>query len=82
MEQRQDDTGYSAFISHDFADAEVAQRVCAELERSGFRCWIAPRDVRPGQEYPEEIVRGIELSKCLVLILSKQANGSNFVGPR
>jgi hypothetical protein len=35
--------------------------------------------VRPGQDYAEEIVRGIEHSKCLVLILSRQANASNFV---
>jgi TIR domain len=79
MEQPEDNRGYSAFISHDSQDAGVAQKVCAELERSGFRCWAAPRDVRPGQEYAEEIVRGIELSKCLVLILSKRANSSNFV---
>jgi hypothetical protein len=60
--------GYSAFISYDSADFSVAEKVCAELESTGFRCWIAPRDVRPGQEYAE-IVRGIEHSKCLVLLL-------------
>lgn len=35
--------------------------------------------MRPGQDYPEEIIRGIELSKCLVLILSHNANASKFV---
>ena len=43
------------------ADFSVAEKVCTELESTGFRCWIAPRDVRPGQEYAEEIVRGIEV---------------------
>ena len=71
--------GFSAFISHDSADTKIATRVCLELEKAGFRCWIAPRDVRPGQDYPTEIIRGIELSKCLVLVLSKTANELAFV---
>src|SRR5262245_49860127 len=71
--------GYSAFISHASNDGATATAVCRHLEAAGFRCWIAPRDVRPGQDYPSEIIRGIELSKCLVLILSDEANGSKFV---
>jgi TIR domain len=71
--------GYSAFISHASDEAEIASKVCSQLESTGFRCWIAPRDVRPGQDYPEEIIRGIEQSKCLVLILSQKANNSKFV---
>jgi hypothetical protein len=73
------DVGYSAFISHASEDRNVADKVCQQLESAGFRCWIAPRDLRPGQDYAQEIVRGIELSKCLVLILSKSANESKFV---
>jgi hypothetical protein len=71
--------GYSTFISHASDDRQIATKVCEQLEASGFRCWMAPRDVRPGQDYPEEIIRGIELSKSLVLILSKKANESSFV---
>jgi hypothetical protein len=70
---------YSAFISHASEDGAKAEEICRQLEASGFRCWTAPRDVRPGQDYPTEIIRGIELSKCLVLVLSEKANNSNFV---
>lgn len=71
--------GYSAFISHASDDAEVARKIADHLEARGFRCWIAPRDVRPGQDYPSEIIRGIEHSKCLVLVLSSKSNESKFV---
>jgi TIR domain len=72
-------SGYSAFISHAAEDRESAEAICQGLETSGFRCWIAPRDVRPGQVYLEEIIRGIELAKCLVLVLSRNANQANMV---
>jgi hypothetical protein len=28
------------------------------LEERGVRCWIAPRDVKPGASYGDEIIRG------------------------
>lgn len=69
-----EDTGYSAFISHASQDRSTAEEVAAHLEEKGYRCWIAPRDVRPGEEYAVEIIRGIERSKCFVLLLSEASN--------
>lgn len=70
---------YSAFISYAAPDKEKALQICESLEERGFRCWIAPRDVRAGQSYPDEIIRGIEQSRCLILVLSDAANKSVFV---
>jgi hypothetical protein len=78
-ENRDAAVGYSAFLSHASEDRQTAEAVCRHLEAAGFRCWIAPRDVRPGKDYPEEIIRGIEESKCLVLILSEVSNKAPFV---
>ena len=72
-------SSYTAFISHASADAEKANLVCASLEAKGFRCWIAPRDIRAGREYAEEIIYGIQNSRCLILLLSDAANASPFV---
>lgn len=71
--------GYSAFLSYASDDRAFAETICKQLETSGFRCWMAPRDVRPGEDYPTEIIRGIEASKCLILVLSQAANASPFV---
>lgn len=69
----------AAFISYAKADQAKAQEVAASLEERGFKCWIAPRDVRPGRSYGDEIIRGIEKSRYFVLLLSEASNGSAFV---
>jgi tetratricopeptide (TPR) repeat protein len=70
---------FSAFISHAKPDVKKAQAIAAALEERGFKCWIAPRDVRPGRSYGDEIIRGIEKSRSFVLILSEASNDSAFV---
>jgi TIR domain len=70
---------YSAFISYASADRDAAVEMVQSLESKGLKCWVAPRDVRPGAEYAQEIIRGIESSKCFVLLLSKAANLSSHV---
>ena len=59
--------------------ARRREAICASLEGRGFVCWIAPRDVRAGREYADEIIGGIERSACVVLVLSAAANASVFV---
>jgi TolB-like protein/Flp pilus assembly protein TadD len=68
------------FISYASHDAAVAQKVCSALEGAGFPCWLAPRDVVPGMLYADGIVRAINESTILVLILSESAVASAHVG--
>lgn len=70
---------FAAFISHAKADQKKVQEIVGALERRGFKCWVAPRDVRPGHSYGDEIIRGIERSRCFILALSKASNESPFV---
>lgn len=70
---------FAAFISHAKGDQKRAREIAALLEERGLKCWIAPRDVRPGQSYGDEIIRGIEKSRAFILILSKASNDSPFV---
>src|SRR6185312_8011178 len=64
---------------HAKADHAKAEEIVASLEERGFKCWVAPRDVRPGRTYGDEIVRGIGKSRCFILVLSAASNGSAFV---
>ncbi|NOZ10257.1 MAG: TIR domain-containing protein [Gammaproteobacteria bacterium] len=73
------ETEYFAFISYASQDQDRAYEIALHLEKKGCRCWIAPRDVRPGREYGEEIIRGINSSKCMVLVLTEDANASPMV---
>jgi Tfp pilus assembly protein PilF len=69
----------AAFISYAKPDFEQAQEIAEKLEEHGFKCWIAPRDVRPGRAYGDEIIRGIERAQAFILVLSSASNGSGFV---
>jgi adenylate cyclase len=73
------ETSARVFISYASHDAEVAQQVCLALEAAGIACWLAPRDVKPGTQYADSIVRAINEAKAVVLVLSGSAVGSSHV---
>lgn len=70
---------HELFISHSAQNREVADAVCGALEKAGIRCWVAPRDVRPGRTFPGEITRAIQQSKVMLLIFSSHSNNSEQV---
>lgn len=67
------------FISYSSKDGKLASELCKYLENNGKNCFIAPRDIRAGFEYAEEIVNGIDESEMMVLILSENSNSSQHV---
>lgn len=67
------------FISHSSKNAAVAEKMCKALEEQGVKCFIAPRDIRQGREYAEEIINGLEQSSAVILLMSKEANESPHV---
>jgi hypothetical protein len=67
------------FISHSSTDKKVADAICAYLESKGSTCWIAPRNILPGEEWGDSILRGIQNCQVMVLIFSKAANDSGPV---
>lgn len=67
------------FLSHSSTDAATAMEICRLLEQNKIECFIAPRDIRSGREYAEEIVNGIDRSSAMVLLISEAANKSPHV---
>jgi uncharacterized membrane protein YeaQ/YmgE (transglycosylase-associated protein family) len=67
------------FISYSSKDEEAAETICAELENRDLKCWIAARDVDPGENYQEAIVRAIRAAKVMVLIFTTNANNSEEI---
>jgi hypothetical protein len=70
---------YDAFLSYSSQDKTIADAMCHYLEQRGLRCWIAPRDVRPGEDYAAEIIDAIMASRALVVVFSANANASKHV---
>ena len=70
---------HDVFISYSSRDKPIADAVCASFEVKGIRCWVAPRDVLPGTNYPRAIIEAIEASRVMVLIFSSHSNTSPHV---
>jgi TIR domain len=67
------------FVSHVSEDRPVALEIVDELERRGVPCWIAPRDVRPGRPFDDEIAEAIEASRAMLLIFSERCNEHEYI---
>jgi TIR domain/Sel1 repeat len=67
---------HDVFISHSHKDKTTADAVCAVLESSGVRCWIAPRDITPGLPWGPCIIEAIKGCRVMVLVFTTNANES------
>ncbi|MEO8453059.1 MAG: toll/interleukin-1 receptor domain-containing protein [Gemmatimonadota bacterium] len=70
---------HDVFICYADPDTPVARAVCDRLETGGIRCWIAPRDIYPGESYGAAIDAAVKSARVFVLVLSSHANGSTTV---
>lgn len=69
-----------AFVSYSSLDEKMAISCVGYLESKGCPCWIACRDVEPGEDHRQQIVLAISNTDCLVCLFSKNANGSIDIG--
>lgn len=71
---------YSCFISYSTKDQEFAERLYADLQNKGVRCWFAPHDIHGGRKIHEQLDEAIRLHDKLLLILSDASMNSDWVG--
>ena len=67
------------FISYSSLNKNVADAVVSNFEQHGIRCWYAPRDIMPGQEWVTAIHEAINSSKLFILIYTDSSNESKQV---
>jgi hypothetical protein len=70
---------YSLFISYSTKDQEFADRLYADLQAKGVRCWFAPHDLKGGKKVHRQIDEAIRFYDKLLLILSKASMASEWV---
>jgi hypothetical protein len=70
---------YSCFISYSNKDHEFAERLHADLQDSGVRSWYAPEDLKIGERIRVSIDESIRVHDKVLLILSKNSIGSEWV---
>ncbi len=71
--------GHDVFISHAATDKIIAGEITSSLEKGGVRCWVAPRDIRPGDTWGGSIVKAIENCSIMVIVFSTNSNKSRQV---
>jgi TIR domain len=64
---------HDVFLSYRSEDKPAADRLCAGLESNNIICWIAPRNIPVGTEWPAAIVEAIGACKVFVMVLSSHS---------
>src|SRR5262249_51557479 len=70
---------YSCFISYSTKDQEFANRLHADLQNKGVRCWFASHNIQAGKKLHEQIDEAIRVYDRLLLILSQHSMESEWV---
>jgi TPR repeat protein len=69
----------TVFLSHASKDQKMAETICQAIEARGIDCWMSTRDVHPGENFQEAIVRAIRSCKVMLFVFSANANNSDEV---
>lgn len=72
-------THFDIFISYSSKDKAVADQVVAHIEKAGYTCWVAPRNIEGGAEYSEVIEKAILECQVFLLIFSENSAQSSWV---
>jgi hypothetical protein len=70
---------YSCFISYSSKDQAFAERLHADLQNKGVRCWFAPHDMPIGAKIIDALDEAIRLRDKVLLVLSEGAIASDWV---
>src|SRR5262249_33815056 len=70
---------YSCFISYSSKNHDVAERIYADLQSNGVRCWYAHEDLKIGDKFRIQIDESIQVYDKLLLILSEHSVASQWV---
>ena len=70
---------HSCFISYSHNDKDFVERLYADLQNKGVRCWLAQNDLKIGDRIRPAIDKSIYTHDRLLLILSEHSITSSWV---
>lgn len=77
--RRSSDRYFSCFLSYAHQDEPLAQRLHADLQAQGVRCWFAPHDMKIGAKIRPTIDQAINQQEKLLLLISEHALQSVWI---
>jgi hypothetical protein len=79
VKKKAPDKPYQVFVSHATADKWLAKIICEKLESAGATTFRDDRDIKGGDDIPEEIRRQIKQSKEMVVLLTPESVNRQWV---
>jgi WD40 repeat protein len=70
---------YDVFLSHSSKDKPVVRELAERLKADGVRVWFDEWEIQIGDSIPSKIEQGLEESRILILAMSANAFGSDWV---
>ncbi|HEY7531236.1 MAG TPA: toll/interleukin-1 receptor domain-containing protein [Nitrospiraceae bacterium] len=70
---------YDVFLSYSSKDKPTVQELAERLKQDGLRVWFDNWVINPGDLIPLAIERGLERSRTLVLVMSKNPFTSEWM---
>ena len=69
----------TVFVSHHSSKVDVAKAVESALQKRGVSCWIAPRDVDPGEPFDKSVRNAIDNCAAILLLFCAKSEKSRHV---
>lgn len=70
---------FDGFLSHSSRDKRKVENLANRLKNDGVRIWFAAWEIGAGDDIFLKIEEGLEESRCLILALSSNSLGSDWV---
>jgi hypothetical protein len=70
---------HDLFVSYSSRDQETAKAIVTTLQADGVRCWFAEHSLGTSDDFNEDIVRAIEQARLVVVVVSDDADRSDYV---
>lgn len=70
---------YDVFISHSSKDDHLAMEIYKYLTQNNVTCWLDTCSILPGEPYSASIMRGLNASRCFMLLYTKNVIGSGHI---
>lgn len=74
---------YDIFLSHNNADKVWVEKLASDIENNSYgiplKVFFDKWDIKPGADIPQELERGLEVSRFIGLVMSPEALNSNWV---
>lgn len=70
-----DERRFDAFLSHHSIDKPAVREVSRLLTELGVRCWLDEQQLKPGQQWQEELATALRECRVILVLIGKQGIG-------